>query len=330
LLSLVRNKFAHTEGFIGISGFKHHDSPVDNRVQSQRGGYCEKIADGREKAGSGSATQYINFQDLDGTLSDIPNGAILGAADCPVSNENHKTKEWWLLDDAAICKHVYTASPTAASVVYDDGGNSGFWACPSQSPNPWATQKRSVVQVVPTPRAEGVVYQFGTDRVSELLIERDGKDKVNDKGNYGITGVCCDIGWYLDFDEGNPRKLRLGLPQMVAAGGLTFATRYPDGATFQIQRCLTQQDTRRGTVVCVTVRQAMDKDEFLRDKKGLQFFVDSSGRLFLHLVDPGEKLFGVGQAQILETGRNVYYEVTSSKRGRVEKLVPARDWLASP
>jgi hypothetical protein len=308
------------EGFTGYAGITALDTDADHLIQLQRGDYCQDVEAGSQEQ-TGSATQFINLQDLDGSFSGFTDGGILGAADCPQYNKKkYRTQNWWWLDDD--CKVNYTFVPLGTS---GDTIGSGLYVCPMKSPHAWATQPRTLAEVRVRPYMPGVMYHWGhEDRYAELIY------KENEGFDYGTLGPCCDIGWYLQLDEGVPAEMKLKISQMVFEGGLFFATRYPSGASLTIQRCRDNSEDKPLPTHCTDVTQALEKSEFLTDTTGLKFFVDSDGVLFMRLIDPDNQWFEQGKVHILENLQplNPYYVINSDMTGHTEMMLPPEGWMA--
>jgi len=162
----------------------------------------------------------------------------------------------------------------------------------------------------------GTMYHFGhEDRKIELGLA----------GSPMITGPCCDIGWYLRPDgDMAARELTLYLDQMLPGpDGLVLAASYPQGAGFDIQRCL---------VDCKAVSRGSSLQSVL-DSPGDVYFVDGQSRLFLKLVDEtnlddfayaGVRILRLGNRY--DSGKGARYKVRStfSGSGQVSMQLPGQ------
>lgn len=313
---LVNDDYSAQEAFTGFSGIRFLDTEPHHMLQLQRGDYCEDLAREAQDQ-TGSATTLVNTMDTDGSLTGFSGGGIMGAADCPQYDDTkYRTKNWWWLDES--CKVTYGWLPDVVGA--GDKVGSGFVSCPRASPKAWAAQLRAAVEVRVRPYRPGVVYHWGHEDRKAELVYRD-----NEPFDYGHMGPCCDIGWYMQLDDGAPAEMTLKIPQMVFEGGLLFATPYPAGAQLTIERC-------RGSrpFVCEDVVAAANKQEFLADTTGLKFFVDSEGVLFLRLLDPLNVWFEYGASRVLKNmpDDSPYYGITSDMAGQVGMHLPPEDWMA--
>uniref|UniRef100_A0A7S2B5H8 Uncharacterized protein n=1 Tax=Octactis speculum TaxID=3111310 RepID=A0A7S2B5H8_9STRA len=285
--------------------------------------------------------QWANAQDLDGSITGLWDGAVLGAGDAGTASWN-KTREWFRLDDS--CELLFT-----------EYSSRGYWACPT-SGKYWALQKRTIVTVIPiksdyelTIQAKdpplfkwarafsrvtksdpsmvlaGTLYHFGhEDRRARIGWNGENAGKH-------VVGTCCDIGWYLDVDGGAPAAFQLQLDQMVPSGGLVFATRYPIGSNVTAQKCFGSSDETE----CKDLQKSLNKSDFYFDATGSKFyeetsFEDGSKTFFIKLVNEKNEWFDVKGAKILAS--DFYYQaryvVRSNKTGSVPFLLPPEDWIA--
>eukprot|EP00927_Polykrikos_kofoidii_P015925 TRINITY_DN17144_c0_g1_i1.p1 TRINITY_DN17144_c0_g1~~TRINITY_DN17144_c0_g1_i1.p1 ORF type:complete len:1133 (+),score=151.47 TRINITY_DN17144_c0_g1_i1:39-3437(+) len=318
-LMLVVTDLSRQEGFTGFAGILPSDTDEDHLIQIQRGGFCDDVASGSQATGSGSSTSFMNMQDMDGSFTGFEGGGILGAADCPTyDSEVYRTQNWWWLDDS--CQVRYTNLNNG--ITSSDEIGSGLVSCPRTSPNAWATASRTVVSIFVKPYMQGVIYHWGhSDRHAELLYS------ATDSTDYGIAGPCCDIGWYMHLDEGNPAEMTIEMTQMVSEGGLYFATRYPDGAALTVDRCR----GLRSELACEAAQMAADKHEFLNDLTGAKYYIDDDGTLFLRMVDNTNKWFEHGDVHIVQNmvDDQPHYLIKTDKIGQTEMKLPPADWMAA-
>ena len=176
-LGLVTDDNSAQEGFAGYHMIDSKDATSTGLVQLQRGHWCEDVAigtstqkslantggtnmslwdwdaiasaDAQNNPATGSATAFMNLMDLDGSISGVgaPDGAILGAADCPSQDYiNYRVKDWWKVDESS-CELKF---PGHSNIDSGDSVDSGLWACPRKPDliaRPWATVPRSAVEI---------------------------------------------------------------------------------------------------------------------------------------------------------------------------------------
>merc|ERR1719362_1226854 len=103
------------DALFGVKGLTFPDTPWERRL----------VLNPREDITSAfkeKPTQWANDQDVDGSLTNISGGAILGAAD-----NNHcsagdcESYQWWRLDSACV------------KMFKDHTESRGYWACPIAS-----------------------------------------------------------------------------------------------------------------------------------------------------------------------------------------------------
>ena len=251
---------------LGVSRTKFYDTPFDQRLQFDP----DWNPDSAKRV---HPWQWGNAQDIDGSLTGIAGGAMLGAADWHASNYSscvypdglsdystdgyNETFEWFKIDDDC-------------QLLFDGFNSRGYWACSRISPHAWATMPRTLVTIVfvnknmpigcqggeypffswargcsgltqtnDTYALEGTLYRFGRE---DRFAKFGWRSAVGNRGHgenaaKHVVGVCCDVGWYLEVKGGASSMFQMYLDQMVPEEGLVLATRYPAGATIRVDKC---------------------------------------------------------------------------------------------
>lgn len=99
----------------------------------------------------------------------------------------------------------------------------------------------------------------------------------------GITGLTGNGGWYVHYNEGVTHRLELILTLLPPGQHILFATRFPAGTKFKIQRVFKWYSALTSTLEQVGSR----REVLLGD--GLQYSFNDH-HLQLKLVDPGVKV----------------------------------------
>lgn len=324
-------------GMLGAYQTLYVDTPFENRLLLNPD-WNKVDSDGTHP------WQWANAQDLDGTITGLWNGAILGAGDEPDEAFGwNGTREWFHLDET--CELLFTSHASR-----------GYWACPKAG-RYWALQERTVVTIITInsdveigcsaneppyhnwARAcsqftktdsstvlTGTLYHFGhTERFAAFGWSGENAAKH-------IVGSCCDIGWYMDVEGGSPATFQLHLDQMVPVGGLIFATRYPSGANITAQKCF----GGKSDTYCYDLQTSTNKSDFFYDSMGYKFYLetdpeDGAITLFIKLVNEKNEWFDMGDgARILASDFyfQARYVVRSNKTGPVSLVLPPEDWIA--
>lgn len=157
--------------------------------------------------------------------------------------------------------------------------------------------------------------------------------RVGIANNPQVTGVCCDVGWYLEV--GSPEEpifikfLNIFFEQMVTTGGLVLATTYPSDTQFEVEYCV-------GTNSCSKVRRAQNKAELLTGNQRGYLWNKGSGayaNLFLNIVDEENDYYSAGDTRILLNGgsfankRIIVKATNKGNGGKIERRIPDADWL---
>jgi len=270
-------------------------------------------------AGSSQTSSMIDFDGASQLPSPSAFGPAIMGADDTTEETNGRTNEWWHLDEN--CKH---------------NADWGFYQCPTYGHR--AVVSLFLVTGLHDSLPSTVRSRYGSEAVTGTMYHfghDDRKIQLGLAGSPMITGPCCDIGWYLR-PEGDmaAKELTFYLDQMLPGpDGLVLAASYPQGAGFDIQRCL---------VNCKAVRRGSSLQSVL-DSSGDVYFVDGQGRLFLKLVDETNlKDFAYAGVRILRPGnrfnggKGARYKVRSAFSGSgqvsmsVPNPLPPRPTLAPP
>ncbi|MEW5305209.1 MAG: hypothetical protein WDW36_007766 [Sanguina aurantia] len=131
--------------------------------------------------------------------------------------------------------------------------------------------------------------------------------------NEGITGVTGAGGWYVHFDQGASPYLQVFLTQISPGTSILFATRYPAGTTFSIQRVFRWYPDMTSNVLQVNSLQAVLTG-------GGETYYFSGHILYIKMVDPGDASvdpsFTVNGSTIWGTRYfSAWYAITASNMG---------------
>lgn len=202
-----------------------------------------------DKKETGSSRMF-NFIAVDGSAVEETSNQIVGG-----------WPAWWNVSPGCFFQQVWNT-----------------WVCPQQPQQaiaridarvPGYTKKREEALPPSPTNYIGYVSQFG-----------DEERKMTITINEGITGVTGTTGWYLHLDRGSPKSLELWITQLPLKTYIIFATQYPPGTQFTIQRIFKWYSNLNEEV-----NQVSSLDGVLQDPRGLSYFFDGT-YLYLKLVDP--------------------------------------------
>ncbi|KAI3430644.1 hypothetical protein D9Q98_005237 [Chlorella vulgaris] len=104
--------------------------------------------------------------------------------------------------------------------------------------------------------------------------------KMDITRNEGVTGITGDSGWYFHFYGGAPKYQEVWLSQLPVGTHIIYASRFPSGTQFDINRNFKWfKGLNRKVNQVSSLNQVVSGD-------GLSYFFDGQ-HLFVKLVDPG-------------------------------------------
>lgn len=343
------------QGQSTLIDLEFEDTDFERRLVLNRGKTC---------LANCHSSQYGNVMDHDGSLTGLASkfggGALLGASDNtnPNCRQRCNTKDWWKVDDR--CQKRFDSWKKSAS--------GGWWACPTQSSHKWAKSERFVVSVALVsgkgPLAKQPLFPAFTDTHKVLIAPATKHANFQEKldpipgkiYHFGyssrrvqvgfhrrpdavqVTGVCCDIGWYLVPDGDSPEVLHILLEQIDSTHGLTFAMAYPVSASLSAERCYFFGTVRGYPETCSKLRPAKNKKEFLDSNvDGSKYWVEkrsSAKVLFLKLLNEHGTRFdgGNGNWEVANSFEDQpRYKITDANGGgkvsNALSLLPPANWL---
>ncbi|KAI8104351.1 hypothetical protein M9434_002909 [Picochlorum sp. BPE23] len=202
-----------------------------------------------DKKETGSSRMF-NFIAVDGSAVEETSNQIVGG-----------WPAWWDVSPGCFFQEVWNT-----------------WVCPQQPQQaiaridarvPGYTKKREEALPPSPTNYIGYISQFGSE-----------EKRMTVTINEGITGVTGTTGWYLSLDKGSPKSLELWVTQLPIKTYIIFATQYPPGTQFSIQRIFKWYSNLNEEV-----NQVSSLDEVLQDGNVLSYFFDGT-YLYLKLVDP--------------------------------------------
>ncbi|KDD75714.1 hypothetical protein H632_c535p0, partial [Helicosporidium sp. ATCC 50920] len=204
------------------------------------------------------SSRMFNFLDFDGSATEQETPQIVGS-----------WPEWWHLADDCFFQEVWRS-----------------WVCPQRAGQVPARLDISVpgtVVAVDDPGADDDARASASIGYVALWGHRGAARRAMDVTSHiGVTGVTGETGWYLSWDRGAPGEMALILNTVPPGTHLLFATRYPAGTAFDIQRTYKYYPARNRAV-----RQVGSLDEVRADPDGLAYYFDGS-RLYLKVQDRGD------------------------------------------
>ncbi|KAK9805518.1 hypothetical protein WJX72_002989 [[Myrmecia] bisecta] len=211
------------------------------------------------RVGQAGSSRFANWLDTDGSAVQRPGAAIVGS-----------WPEWWHLS-SAYCNYqdawnAWVCSQQAGQAVARlDMRISGLTIAPGQG-----------IGIPPTPAATiGTAGLFGQPGYTV--------DITTNEGTVGVTG---STGWFATFTAGAPQNLAIALTQVPTGTSIMFATPYPTGTTFAIQRTASPASLM-GALSPATSLDAVTGGN------GMQYSFDGKN-LFIKLVDPGDASSAAG------------------------------------
>ena len=173
---------------LGVSRTKFYDTPFDQRLQFDP----DWNPDSAKRV---HPWQWGNAQDIDGSLTGIAGGAMLGAADWHASNYSscvypdglsdystdgyNETFEWFKIDDDC-------------QLLFDGFNSRGYWACSRISPHAWATMPRTLVTIVFVNKNMPIGCQGGEYPFFSWARGCSGLTQTND--TYALEGTLYRFG----------------------------------------------------------------------------------------------------------------------------------------
>lgn len=309
IMDMTHSNIYKQQGMFSMKGIHFEDTPFSQRFRhvhriacvSYHQDTCKNVCSGA-CAGLSGSSQTSTLVDEDGLAVGWDKGAAILGADDRADETAGETNEWWLLDSS--CTHL---------------ADWGFYACPTYG-------KRRVVSLYMMSGLQNSIPPIFYSRVDPEVVDgelyhfgnQERRIRLGLGGSPQITGPCCDIGWYMHLKNGAQKELTIFLDSMVPEEGLIFATSYPQGASFEVQRCMPD---------CRTVSQGSSLQDVL-DAPGTVFYADVEGRLFIKLLHEGNGFFEAGGVRQLQNGnrwessKGIRYLLRSSLSGSVTFALP--------
>eukprot|EP00198_Chlamydomonas_reinhardtii_P011745 XP_001701082.1 predicted protein [Chlamydomonas reinhardtii] len=232
--------------------------------------------------------RFYNFLDADGSFSGTQRPTLVASYSATNSTGPCDTTSvvpcasphaWWMADPAA-CSTTPPNVPAASNIIACD------WY-------PWRTQARLRLEV-PTytlsPEQSsllspginniniydaGVVAQFGftgANRRASIITRSE-----------GVTGLTGRGGWYVHWNLGAPKTMRVWAETVPRGTSILYASRYPPGTTFNVTRAASAW-----LVPDAQLLPASSLDQVLASDSGEYYYFDGS-LLFFKVVDIWEQ-----------------------------------------